>query len=106
MGYPPVRIEVATGISGVNFDECYAERVTDTLDGIEVNIISLRHLKLNKRASGRHKDLADLDNLPCAFREATEPFAAVDAAAPHSNWLFLFVGVWVGNRSGLLSPHR
>ena len=64
MGYPPVRIEVATGISGVNFDECYAERVTDTLDGVEVNIISLRHLKLNKKASGRHKDLADLDNLP------------------------------------------
>ncbi len=64
MGYPPMRIEVTTGISGVNFDECYAARVTDTLDGVEVNIISLRHLKLNKKASGRHKDLADLDNLP------------------------------------------
>ncbi|MDI6739516.1 MAG: hypothetical protein QME74_04035 [Candidatus Edwardsbacteria bacterium] len=64
MGYPPMRIEVATGISGVNFDECYADRITDTLDGVEVNIISLRHLKLNKKASGRHKDLADLDNLP------------------------------------------
>ncbi len=64
MGYPPMRIEVTTGISGVGFDECYAERITDTLDGVEVNIISLRHLKLNKKASGRHKDLADLDNLP------------------------------------------
>ncbi len=64
LGYPPMRIEVTTGISGVTFDECYAERVTDMLDGVEVNIISLRHLKLNKKASGRHKDLADLDNLP------------------------------------------
>jgi hypothetical protein len=64
MGYPPMRIEVTTGISGVGFDECYAERITDTLDGVEVNIISLRHLKLNKKASGRNKDLADLDNLP------------------------------------------
>ena len=64
MGYPPMRIEVTTGVSGVTFDECYAERVTDMLDGVEVNIISLRHLKLNKKASGRHKDLADLDNLP------------------------------------------
>ncbi|MBI5292474.1 MAG: hypothetical protein HY872_11415 [Chloroflexi bacterium] len=64
LGYPPMRIEVTTGVSGVTFDECYAERVTDMLDGVEVNIISLRHLKLNKKASGRHKDLADLDNLP------------------------------------------
>jgi hypothetical protein len=64
MGYPPMRIEVTTGISGVSFEECYSERITDTLDGVEVNIISLRHLKLNKKASGRNKDLADLDNLP------------------------------------------
>ena len=34
------------------------------LDGIEVPIISLYHLKVNKRASGRHKDLNDLENLP------------------------------------------
>lgn len=64
MGRPPMRIEVTTGISGVSFDECYAERVRDTLDGIEVNVISLRHLKANKTASGRHKDLNDVENLP------------------------------------------
>jgi hypothetical protein len=64
MGVPPIRIEIATTISGVNFNECYAERVVDTLDGIEVNLISLKHLKLNKKACGRHRDLADLENLP------------------------------------------
>jgi hypothetical protein len=64
MGVPPMRIEVTTGISGVSFDECYAERVVDTLDGMEVNLISLHHLKTNKKASGRHKDLNDLENLP------------------------------------------
>ena len=64
MGYPPMRIEVTTGISGVRFEECYPDRITDTLDGVEVSIISLRHLKLNKKASGRNKDMADLDNLP------------------------------------------
>jgi hypothetical protein len=64
MGLPPMRIEVTTGISGVHFDACYAERIVDTIDGTEVNIISLRDLKKNKQASGRHKDLNDLENLP------------------------------------------
>jgi predicted nucleotidyltransferase len=64
LGVPPVRIEIATGISGVQFDECYAARVTDELDGVPVNLIDLAHLKLNKRAAGRHKDLNDLENLP------------------------------------------
>ena len=64
MGVPPMRIEVLTTISGVGFDECYAERVSASIDGQEVSVISLAHLKANKRASGRHKDLDDLEHLP------------------------------------------
>jgi hypothetical protein len=64
MGVPPVKLKITTTISGVEFDECYRERVTDILDDIEVNIISLKHLKINKKASGRYKDLNDLENLP------------------------------------------
>jgi hypothetical protein len=64
LGIPPVRIEIATTISGVDFDECYTKRVQDTIDGVPVNLIDLYHLKLNKKASGRHQDLADLENLP------------------------------------------
>lgn len=63
MGMPPLRIEVLTTISGVDFEECYLERNVDLLDEIEVNIISLKHLKVNKKASGRLKDLADLEYL-------------------------------------------
>lgn len=63
MGVPPVRIELLTTISGVSFEECYSERIIDVIDGVEVNIINLKHLKLNKRASGRHKDLDDLEHL-------------------------------------------
>ena len=63
MGMPPVRIEILTTISGVNFEECYAARQVDVLDGVEVNLISLDHLKVNKKASGRYKDLNDLENL-------------------------------------------
>jgi hypothetical protein len=64
MGVPPLRIEIATSISGVRFDVCYAARVIDILDEVEVNVISLPHLKVNKKAAGRHKDLDDLENLP------------------------------------------
>ena len=64
MGNPPVRIEVITGVSGVNFDECYVRRKVVDADGIAVNIISLEDLKRNKRAAGRNKDLDDLQNLP------------------------------------------
>jgi hypothetical protein len=64
MGESPLRIEVTTAISGVAFDDCYAEHIVDTFDGVEVNLISLHHLKLNKQASGRHKDLNDLEHLP------------------------------------------
>ncbi len=64
MGVPPFRIEIVTSASGVTFEECYAARVQAVIDDIEVNIISLDHLKANKRATGRHKDLDDLEHLP------------------------------------------
>ncbi|CAN5644259.1 hypothetical protein BH24ACT22_BH24ACT22_04260 [soil metagenome] len=63
MGVPPVRIEVLTSVSGVDFDECYEDRIVERWDDVQVNIISLPKLKGNKRASGRLKDLADLDYL-------------------------------------------
>jgi predicted nucleotidyltransferase len=64
LGLPPMRIEVLVEISGVQFKECYEERVDDVIDGIPVKLISLRHLKINKKASGRYKDLDDLEHLP------------------------------------------
>ena len=63
MGVPPLRLEILTTISGVKFSDCYAEKLTVEIDEIEVNLISLSHLKLNKKASGRFKDLNDLENL-------------------------------------------
>ncbi|MBF8283549.1 MAG: hypothetical protein A2W37_13250 [Chloroflexi bacterium RBG_16_63_12] len=64
MGVPPMRIEITNHIDGVQFDECYARRVVDKIDGVQVSLISLDDLKTNKRAVGRLKDLADLENLP------------------------------------------
>jgi hypothetical protein len=33
MGVPPMRLEISTGISGVDFEECFISRIVDTLDG-------------------------------------------------------------------------
>ncbi len=64
MGVPPMRIEVLTEIDGVDFATCYAERVTTDIDGQSVHLISRKRLRQNKKASGRHKDLDDLEHLP------------------------------------------
>lgn len=64
IGIPPVRIDVLTQVSGLNFDEAYRNRQTEKLGDVPIALISLEDLKTNKRASGRNKDLADLDNLP------------------------------------------
>lgn len=63
MGIPPMRIEIATTISGVIFEPCYEERVTARWDDVEVSLISLERLKENKRAAGRMQDLVDLEHL-------------------------------------------
>ena len=64
MGRPPLRIEVLTGISGVDFAACYPRRKKAHFDDIEIDIISLDDLKANKQASGRTNDIDDLANLP------------------------------------------
>jgi predicted nucleotidyltransferase len=63
-GREPVRIDILTGPDGVTFAECYGRRSTVDWDGISVPLIALDDLKANKLASGRAKDLADLENLP------------------------------------------
>ena len=64
MGVPPFRLEILTTIDGVDFSECYAARNTVVIDEVEVSLINLHDLRLNKKASGRLKDLSDLENLP------------------------------------------
>ncbi len=66
IGNRPLRIEVLTVISGVDFPTCYSNRTKDEIDGVQVNIIGLEHLRANKQASGRLKDLNDLRNLPAS----------------------------------------
>lgn len=63
LGYPPRRIDLFVSIPGVEFSECYKTRIYTEMNGISVAFINKANLIKNKRASGRHQDLADLENL-------------------------------------------
>jgi hypothetical protein len=63
-GRPPVSIEILKEISGLSFEEVYRKAIDSEVENIPMKIIHLNHLKENKKASGRPKDLNDLENLP------------------------------------------
>jgi len=63
-GVPPFRIEIMTSIDGVQYDACRLHAAVFDIDDLLLPVISLADLKTNKRAAGRNKDLADLDQLP------------------------------------------
>lgn len=64
MGVPPMRIEIMNAIDGVEFHECAERATTATIDGVTVRLISIDDLRANKLASGRYKDLDDMEHLP------------------------------------------
>lgn len=63
LGYPPLRIDLMTSIDGVSFVECFENRKEVEIEGILVNFIGYKDLIKNKKASGRHRDKDDLENL-------------------------------------------
>ncbi|MFQ5401559.1 MAG: DUF6036 family nucleotidyltransferase [Anaerolineae bacterium] len=63
LGYPPNRIDLITSLKGVEFSDCYAQRVEEMVDGVALPFIDLENLKKNKKAVGRLQDLVDLENL-------------------------------------------
>jgi hypothetical protein len=66
MGLPPLRIAILTTVSGVLFGPCYQEKKMIRIDDLSIPVISLSHLRENKAASGRAKDLADVEGLPAS----------------------------------------
>ncbi len=60
IGQVPSRIDILSGISGVTFDDAWAQRTVATVEGIDVAVLSREHFIVNKRAAGRTKDLLDL----------------------------------------------
>ena len=64
LGYPPFRIDLLTDIDGVEFDDAWPNRETTVHDGLAIHFVGLAELKANKRASGRPRDMDDLEQLP------------------------------------------
>jgi hypothetical protein len=62
-GIAPLKIEVLTKISGVRFDEALRGSKAFELDGYRIPYIGKSALVANKKSAGRHKDLADVEEL-------------------------------------------
>lgn len=62
-GRAPVSIEILKEISGLSFEEVYSNAIDTEIEEIPVKVIQLKDLIKNKKASGRAKDLNDLENL-------------------------------------------
>ncbi|MGZ8901172.1 MAG: nucleotidyl transferase AbiEii/AbiGii toxin family protein [Limisphaerales bacterium] len=63
LGRPPHRIDLLTSITAVSWEEAWSERQEVDLGGHKVSAIGREHLIVNKRASGRLQDLADVARL-------------------------------------------
>lgn len=62
-GVCPMQIEILTTIPGIAFDDCYQRKSTKIIDGVAINFINLDDLQTNKLATGRLKELTDVDML-------------------------------------------
>lgn len=60
VGLPPRRIDLMTGLTGVDFEDAWASRVTIEIDGMQIAFLGLEALRRNKKETGRDKDLVDL----------------------------------------------
>jgi predicted nucleotidyltransferase len=63
LGRPPNRIDLLTSISGVDFESAWQARVEGSIDDERVSFLGFEELLKNKEASGRQKDLADIEKL-------------------------------------------
>jgi hypothetical protein len=63
IGVPPGRIDILTELTGISFSEAWADRMRRPFGEIEVDFIGRTSFIRNKRATGRPKDLGDIEGL-------------------------------------------
>ena len=63
IGVAPRRIDLITGVSGLHFEEAYANAIEVDIEGIRLRIPSIQDLILNKKSTGRTRDKADVEVL-------------------------------------------
>ena len=64
IGRPPSRIDILSSISGIDFDAAWVRRIEVTIGDLHVGVIGRADFIANKRATGRSKDLLDIELLP------------------------------------------
>jgi hypothetical protein len=63
LGVPPVRVDIVTSLTGISWEDAYANRVHGKYGDVPVSYIGREQFITNKKAMGRQKDLADLEAL-------------------------------------------
>ena len=63
IGVAPLRIDMLTSIDGLKFEDAFASSELVDIEGISINVLSIPDLIKNKQATGRIKDLADVEVL-------------------------------------------
>jgi hypothetical protein len=63
IGVEPCRVDILSGITGVQFADAWSRRVVLEIEGATVPVLGRADFVANKRASGRPKDLLDLELL-------------------------------------------
>lgn len=63
MGRPPARVDILMGLSGLDFDACWDNRLEANYGSEVIPFLSTRDLVINKRIVGRPQDLMDVENL-------------------------------------------
>jgi hypothetical protein len=63
IGVVPSRVDILTTISGISFDDAWTRRMVLAIEGVQVPVLGRDDFIANKRASGRPKDLVDVDGL-------------------------------------------
>ena len=71
LGVAPYRIDLLTGIDGVDFDEATHNKVKVDVDGVAVFVLSKEDLLKNKLAAGRDKDRSDIAWLEKSLHDET-----------------------------------
>ncbi|MEW6209148.1 MAG: DUF6036 family nucleotidyltransferase [Acidobacteriota bacterium] len=73
MGRPPARVDILMGVTGLDFESAWNNRVEGSYGEVSTQFLSIEDIIINKRAAGRPQDLIDVENLQLAQKRNKKP---------------------------------